>query len=317
MSEPLKAPALCPGDTVAIVAPASSPKREQLDPAVAAWEAAGFRVRVGRDLCDPQDFLSADDDTRARELNAALRDPEVRAVVAVRGGYGLVRVLDRIDYAALAADPKVIAGYSDLSALHAAVWRRTGLVTFHSPNAIDLPASVSRNPADGETLLRLACGDAAEGVSTADAAHAGAVAASVNRPGVARGRLAGGNLAVIAGLVGTPWQVDLDGAIFAIEEIGEAPYRVDRYLAQFRLAGQLERVAGVAVGHFTDCGEGDPQELTRVLEHYLGGLGVPVLTGLPFGHAQPNQALAFGARYLLDAGRGELRRLEPAVGGRG
>lgn len=313
--EPIRPRALREGDTVAIVAPASSPRYEQLEPALAAWEAAGFRLRVVRDLGSPEGYLSGDDAVRVAELNAAIRAADVRAIVAARGGYGLVRILDRIDYDALRRDPKVLAGYSDLSALHSAVWRRTGLLTLHSPNAIDAPASVSRDPAHGETLLRLAMGEAAEGALRADPGGADAVDPSVGRPGVAEGRLVGGNLAVIAGLSGTPYGVDLDGTLLAIEDTGEKPYRVDRYLAQFALSGGLQRVAGVAIGQFSDGVDDrhDRPTLADVLQRYLGDLGVPVLTGLPFGHSQPNQALALGARYRLDASNGELRRLEPAV----
>ncbi|TWT87235.1 putative murein peptide carboxypeptidase [Pseudobythopirellula maris] len=314
-------PALRQGDTISLVAPASSPRPEQLAAAVAAIHAAGYRTKTYRDVCQSVDYLAGTDEERADELQQALADPETAAVFAVRGGYGVARLLDLLDYAALSEQPKIVAGYSDITALHAALMARCGWMAFHSPNAIDLAPEQGHGPST-ESLWRLITRSAAP-ATLASADDWPAMRALVG--GAARGPLVGGNLAVLMGLVATPYELATEGSVFFFEDTGEAPHRIDRLLAQLSLSGKLAQVAAVAVGHLSDTGEelgadrdaenafGFPPIIERVLERYLAPLGVPVLVGLPVGHEAPNLALPQGAEVELDADAGRLVLVEPCV----
>lgn len=304
---PTRPRALRPGDTISLVAPASSPQAEQVSAAVAAIEEAGFQTKLYRDLCQPDGYLAGDDASRSAELNQALTDPESSAVFAVRGGYGVVRLLERLDYAEFAKRPKIVAGYSDITALHAALMVRCGWVTLHSPNAIDL-APERGDAQSTESLWRLATGAGAPATLASAVGHP-SMHALVS--GKAVGPLVGGNLAVLTGLVGTPYNPIVDGCVLFFEDTGEAPYRIDRLLAQLSLTGDLARVAGVAVGHLSDCGEDDSAAVEKVLERYLAPLDVPVLLGLPVGHEAPNLAFPIGVCVELDAEAGRIALLEP------
>lgn len=301
-----------PGDTLAFIAPASAPKPDQLAAGIESLENAGYRVKTYRDLCKPAGYLAGSDNDRAAELMQAFQDAEVTGIIAVRGGYGVSRILNQLDYDTIAQHPKVLAGYSDLSALHTAIHQRTGLITFHSPNGVDRLAEGD----DGGNLLSQRSFWQAVGPS-GNAAYAAPIAEhecelQTVAGGTTEERLIGGNLAVIAGLVGTPYQPETKDAILFLEDIGEAPYRVDRLLSQLHLAGLLNQVAGILLGHFTDCvnnsGTNPAAETTTldVLRHYLADLGVPVLAGIPVGHDQPNLTLPIGATVMLDADRQQL-----------
>jgi muramoyltetrapeptide carboxypeptidase len=253
-------------------------------------------------------YLAGTDDARAADFNDAARDPQIRGIFALRGGYGTMRILDRIDYDALRADPKVVLGYSDLTALLNAVTQRTGLITFHGP-----VAALSDFTANEVLWLRAALMNAAP-LGTLHVPNARALAG-----GVAHGRLAGGNLTLITALIGTPHQIDVSGAILVIEEVDEAPYRVDRMLTQLRLSGALSRAAGIIAGGWTNCDVSEDHRyaglrLADVLVDRLSDVGVPVLSDLPIGHIDEQWTLPLGAQATLDADARTLTIGEPAVG---
>ncbi len=309
-------PPLRPGDCIAVVAPASSPRREAIERGVSALQDAGFCVKQYRELSQPVGYLSGPDSQRAHELNQAITDPEVDAILAVRGGYGLTRILDEIDYAALARSPKIIAGYSDLTALHAAVRCRTGVITLHAPHAVDWRAPESGGAASIAHFLALAGGDPTACIMQTETGHPDATPPIDACRGVAQGPLVGGNLAVLCGLIGSPYDLDATGAILFLEDCNEAPYRIDRMLAQLKLSGKLDAAAGFALGYFTNCGSDERGPLTTaadVLSDYLAPLGKPVLAGLPVGHALPNLTLPLGAVCEIDADRGRLEVLQIPV----
>jgi muramoyltetrapeptide carboxypeptidase len=306
-------PALRPGDTVALVAPAGPANKERVLEFAKLLEQKGFRVALPNGLFRRDGFLAGSDDERAAELNAAIRDPKVRAIFPCRGGYGLTRILDRIDYAALRKDPKILTGFSDLTALHLAVARKARVITFHSP----MPEFDLRRE-DGDfafaarsfwrTLL------AAE-QKPGETGYAIPYPAGLAKPtrlvgGKARGRLVGGNLTLICATLGTPYALEPKGKILLLEDTGEAPYRVDRMLSQLRLAGVLDAVAGVVVGDFSKT---DVPETRRVLREYLGKLKVPVVIDFPAGHTVANATLPHGALVELDADAPALRVLENPV----
>ena len=242
-------------------------------------------------------YLAGTDEERAAELNAMIRDPKVRAIFPCRGGYGLTRILDRIDYAALRKNPKIITGFSDLTALHLAVARKARVITFHSP----MPMS---NLWQGDREKFLFAAKSFKRAVFADEYKKGENGYLIAVPedakpvkvigGTARGRLLGGNLSLICSTLGTPYAIEPKGAILFIEDVHEAPYRVDRMLSQLRLAGVLDAVAGVVVGNFSGKDPNDAQEIDRVLREYFGALKVPVVMNFPVGHIPQNATMPHG-----------------------
>lgn len=311
-------PALQRGDEVAVVLPSSAVRdRDALDRGMDRLRAWGLRPSLvgDGDPCRGLDWpegseLAAEDDARLRALHEAFSEPRYRGVLCARGGYGAPRLLVDLDWSRLAADPKVLLGYSDITALLCGAAVAAQVASLHGPMVA--------------TTEEMDAGDACWDQQRAllfDAAPTSLPAAASGRTlrsGVAEGPLLGGNLAVLQGLLGTPWLPPLDGALLFLEDIGEAPYRVDRMLTQLRLAGVLDRVAGVLLGDFHVGGTSLASEhapMQRVLEERLAHLDVPVACGLPFGHRPRSWTLPFGARAQLEAGpRGaSLTLLEGAV----
>jgi muramoyltetrapeptide carboxypeptidase len=290
-----------PGARVAVVAPAGPVPRETFA-AGAAILGTRYRLVYGDRIFARAGFLAGSDDERTAELAAALADPDVAAVICARGGYGLTRILDRLDAAAFARAPKPIVGFSDVTALLA--WAaRAGVIGLHAPVVTQLGLLPAE---DAAALFALLESPAPPPPLTGLQAIAG---------GTAEGRLVGGNLELVTRLVGTPWALALDGAVLLLEEIGERPYRIDRQLTQLRAAGALDRVAAVLVGDFVACVEKDcsPPDGAEVIAERLGGLGVPVLTGAPIGHGPRNRAVPHGARVRVDGDAGTVEWLEGAV----
>ena len=294
-------PALAEGATLALIAPAGPPRAERVEQAPALLAAMGFKCKLMPNVSagSKHDFLSADDDARLADLHAAFADPEVDAVYALRGGYGCARLADRIDLDLLRANPKPLIGYSDITTLHALL-DSLGLPAWHAP----MPASDLLAPG-GERDVQAVREALHRGTRAGDVIAPEMTTAHALNQGVsAQGRLVGGNLAVYAALLGTPWQPKIDGAILFIEDIGEAPYRVDRMLAQLRLAGLLDAAAGFFVGSFTD--EDFPQ---AVLADYLHATGKPVLAGWPSGHCSPHTPLPLGVAVEMDVAARRLTLL--------
>ena len=307
-------PALRVGETIAFVAPAGPANAERVAAGAKRCQAMGFKVRVPPTLTARRDrYLAGADAERADELNAALRDRSVRAVFAVKGGYGLTRILDRVDYAALSADPKLVCGFSDLTALHLGIARRCRLATLHAPMVqYGLYRGGEGYDYSNDLFWRTVRADrtAGEGGFAVPLPPGGPKPQALV-PGVARGRLVGGNLSLVAATVGTPYEIEPDGNIFFCEDTGEAGYRVDRMLSQLRLAGLLSRFAGVVLGTFDGT---DAAELAAVARDYFAASKVPVLTNFPVGHTPFNATLVHGAAAELDAAAGTLRYLGTPVG---
>ena len=279
---------------MAVVAPAGPPDPDTYRGGLAILAARYTLVHVyeltpARGALLP--YLADTDERRAEQLNAALRDPEVEAIFCARGGYGAMRILDRLDGPALVQRRPPLVGFSDVTVLHA--WAaRLGVPTVHGPVVTQLP----RLPDDDvRSLFALLEGTAPP--------HLDGLRCVV--PGQAEGPLWGGNLTLLSHLCGTPHLPDLSGRILLLEEIGEAPYRLDRMLTQLRLAGVLDRVAGFVVGDLVDCDAPDISA-ERVVCDRISDLGVPVICGAPIGHGARNIALPLGENARLDATRGVL-----------
>ena len=303
-------PALKPGDAVSVVAPASSPDRAVCEAALAGLESYGYRPKTYRDLCTPVGYLSGADEQRSGELQQAIDDPETAMILAVRGGNGVGRILDQVDLSPLIERPKIVCGYSDITALHMAIQQRCRLVSFHGPNLVSgLGDTTEATSSEREAFHRLVSGELKPGDSLCpDTARLRTV-----RGGVAEGHLIGGNFATVNSILRTPAEPSFDGAVLFVEDIGEHPYRIDRLLVQLRLGGLLQQLAGVVVGYFTDCVDEGPT-VEEVLFEFFEPLGVPVLAGFPAGHEHPNLPLPLGARVRLDADQRDLLLAQRVVG---
>lgn len=299
----IRPPRLVPGARVGIVAPSSPVPRDDF---AAGAAILGSRYRLVHDerIFARHGFLAGEDADRLAELARALADPSLAAIFFARGGYGIMRILDRLDGEAFARAPKPLIGFSDVTALHAFA-ARAGVVSIHGP----LATTLGKGPADqAEALFTLL--ESPEPPPFAHPMH-------TVHPGVVEGPLLGGNLEMIARLVGTPWAFDFRDAILLIEDVGERPYRIDRALTQLILSGAFVKLRGAVVGDFVNCGDRDsvPGAMDVILER-LSTLCIPVVRGAPVGHGEANWPVPIGARVrlrALESGDAHLDFLEGAV----
>lgn len=291
-----------PGARIALAAPAGPVEPEALDSGRRALERLGFEVVAREDVLDRDGYLAGSDERRAEELMGFVQDPDVAAILCARGGYGCHRLIDRLDAKVFREASKPLVGYSDITTL--LLWQRkhAGLLGIHGPMC-EKPGSLDGEA--GSALVR-----ALQGTGPLPR-YEGKIVAG----GWAEGRLVGGSLSVCAASLGTSWEIDTRDAILMLEDVTELPYRIDRMLQQLRAAGKFDRVAGVALGSFTDCDDERYPDWTveRLIEEVFAPLGVPVVSGLPFGHGAENRPWPFAGRAALDGARGELEILEAAV----
>jgi muramoyltetrapeptide carboxypeptidase len=288
------------GDLVALVAPSGPVPPDRAAAAVDVLSGWGLRIRMGAYALGKHTFFAGTDEERLDDLNGALRDEEVRGVLCLRGGYGMQRIVDDVDFDAVKADPKLVMGFSDITALHLALWCETGLATVHGPVAAQFDKGA------GSPTVRGAYKALMTGEDITVVADPHESTFRVRTGGTAEGTLLGGNLAMLAATVGTRHAPDLAGAILLIEDVAEAPYRIDRMLTHLLRAGWLAQVQGVAVGQFTDCMDEGRTTPEDVLAERLAALGVPVLGGLPIGHGDQHAAVGLGMPAVLDADAGTL-----------
>jgi muramoyltetrapeptide carboxypeptidase len=311
--------ALRPGDTVGVITP-STPVIDPDRLAVVERTMKYFKLRwkmgrnVGRRSVDYKSFV----DERLDDLHTMFRDPEVKAVFALRGGYGAPHLLDRIDYDLIRRNPKIFLGFSDITALHLAIHKRTGLVTFHGPNVASGFSNYTQQHFRRALFETTPPGRVTNPPETNELRPNHAL--RTIRPGTATGPLVGGNLSLIAATMGTPYEIETRGKIFFIEDVGEEPYRVDRMLTHLRLAGKFDQAAGVIFGECAGCSPGDykpstasPYTLGEVLDNILGALKIPVLSGLTIGHTLDQLTLPLGVMATLDASQGTLEIKEAGV----
>ena len=279
---------------MALVAPAGPLKIPgDIDRAIENARVLGWEPVIGEHAREKQSYFAGHDDERLSDLNTALRDDSIDAIWCLRGGYGAMRLLDGLDYEALRARPKALIGYSDITAFHCAVATRCGLSSIHGPTARSKLTPFARRS------LRAAVLRDADPCGTAPNAK-------VLHGGRARGHLMGGNLALLAALHGTPYQPRYEGSILVLEDVNEAPYRVERMLLQLRLSGALQSCAAIAFGAFTNTGEkdeglGGTRSLDVVLQEAADRAGVPTLAGIPLGHIDDQWSVPLGAEAELDA----------------
>jgi muramoyltetrapeptide carboxypeptidase len=307
-------PRLQRGQAIGVIAP-SSPQRddERLRRGIRYFESRGYEVVMGASLWNRHGYLAGTDAERLGDLNGMIADPRIRMIIAGRGGYGMTRILEGVDYRGLRRDPKIVAGFSDLTALNCAILSRISMASFSGAMpGVDF-WSESIDPFAEESFWR----------AVTDTRPIGPIRQPEGHPivglrsGVAEGRLVAGNLTLLAALVGTRYLPKMDGAILLVEEIGEEAYRVDRLLSQLYNAGILGRIAGLAFGAFTDAGPKrvsvDPLPVEEVFSEYVERAGVPAIGGLLYGHIPTKLTLPVGVQVRIDGGRGEMKVLEAGV----
>jgi muramoyltetrapeptide carboxypeptidase len=303
-----------PGSTIGIVTPGSPPEaRADVERGIAWWESNGYRVKLARGALEQADWHAGSPEVRARDLQEAFADPEIDAIQTMRGGYGSAQVIPLLDFDAIRESPKAFVGVSDITALHVALLSRADLATFYGPS-LTMMGTASAEFTTGRLLQMLAGGTT------------GPVPEDRNRltvisivGGKASGRLVGGCLGDFIYTIGTPWEQDLDGAIFFFEDCNNAPIRIDRALLYLDQIGKLKGVRGIVVGELAGCewyehtSAPRSKTLENVLEDRLGPLGVPVLYGLPLGHGATQATLPLGVEATVDADALTLTIDEPAL----
>jgi len=301
------------GDLIGIISPASpvhDPSR--IEHGVRYLEGLGYRTRVGKNALQRKGYLAGTDEERTEDVHAMFADRNVKAIFCARGGYGTSRILSRINYRLVARNPKILVGYSDITALAMALWKKCRLVTFHGP-MVAADTTPDADPVAEESLWRMLTSPGRGAVL----AQADPLPPQVRFPGSARGRLLGGNLSLLVSLLGTPYMPDFRSGLLFLEEIGEEPYRVDRMLTQLENAGIFSRVRGVAMGQFSDCAprsNATPSlTLGEIMADATRGASKPFLSGFPIGHEKRTMTVPVGVRASLDADRGVLTLLENAT----
>ncbi len=302
---------LVKGDTIGIVAPASPLENEAEIEYTYQWlKKVGLKYKMGKHVFDSYSDFAGSDENRLADFNAMWADPEVKAVMPMRGGNGAARLLSGIDYDLIARNPKIIVGYSDITSLLIAIHQKTGLVTFHGP----MMGGFFEGSYTYHNYLKAVMNNKPLGLITDKDDKEiwnpeGPPTRFIIAKGKARGRLTGGCLTLIRQLMGTPYEIETEGKILFIEDLDAEPHEIDRMLYQLQLAGKLQKAAGIVVGECTNCGPGGSGRnnfplnfsLDRILEQRLSGLGIPVIYGLRFGHSKEKCTIPLGVMASIDA----------------
>jgi len=304
----IKPKGLTPGDTIAILSTSAPTAAADLDPferGIALLEKAGYRVQLMPHVRDKQVYLAGSDADRLSDLQVAFSDPSIHAILCARGGYGAMRLLDKIDWALIRKNPKPLIGFSDLTAFHIACYQQTGVVGFYGPmltsNLIhDEPDSLAE-------LLKVVTGTAVpydiKNLNTYECFQ----------PGITEGPLTGGNLSLLTSLCGTPYQPKTDGHILFIEDWHEKHYTLDRQFQQLRLAGLLDKAAGILLCDFSEIEPEADQTLTQLLRDLTRDLNIPIGFGFSVGHGKQTSTLPYGVKARFDSKAGKLTILESPI----
>jgi muramoyltetrapeptide carboxypeptidase len=285
----VKAPTfLVPGDTIAVLAPASPFNRDKFNRGVAILNSMGFKIKIPPGLFLSKGYLAGDDNHRAELLNNAFKSKEIKAIICARGGFGSIRILDKIDYEVVRNNPKIFIGFSDISSLLTVIYEKCGLVTFHGPTLTSLA------DADKETISALFSMLTSQKVISIYDSNTISI-----KPGWAKARVMGGNLTTLCHLVGTSFEPEFNGHILFLEDRGEAPYRIDRMLTQMKMAHCFENLAGMILGSFSECGE--ISHILQIFTDCFAGFDFPILAGVKAGHEITNIVLPIGLEATLNS----------------
>jgi len=301
--------ALLKGDIIGITGPAGAIYEEEYVTRITErLTELGFEIKLGKTLTEKHGYLAGTDEFRAQELMDFYKDPSVKAILTMRGGWGCARILDLIDYDIIVANPKILMGFSDITSLVNAIYKKTGHVTYHGPCGYSTWTEFSTNYvtmaiAIGAPFTMKNPSDYLEGLKTLTS-------------GKAEGELIGGNMTVIVSMIGTAYEPDWENKILFLEETNEEPYRIDRMLWQMKQAGVFEKINGLVFGSFNKCEPEEPEKsftLQEVLDQHFLGQKFPVYQGATFGHMSPKFTLPIGVLAELDADRFTIRTLEKSV----
>jgi len=301
------------GDTIGIISPASSPDDlTRINKGVSYFEHLGYNIEVGKNVGKYSGYLAGTDEERVDDLHEMFANKNIRAIICVRGGYGSPRLLNKIDYKLIEKNPKIFVGYSDITALQLALYQKAKLVTFAGPMvAVDFHSEINRYTEEifWRTITSTKKIDKA-------ILPENEMLVSLNK-GKAEGEILGGNLSLILSLLGTSYLPKMKDKILFLEDVDEAPYKVDRMLNQLTLAGILTKISGILLGEFTDCNEKDSAKKTLTLDevfsNYFEDLECPIIKNFPHGHRKSNYTIPFGIKTKLNADKGYVEFLESAV----
>ena len=274
------------GGVLGVAAPSSPFDETAFQQGISMLEFMGFQMRIPDGIFERDGFLAGTDAQRAAVLHGLFRNPEVQGIVCARGGYGSMRLLSLLDFDLIASNPKPLIGFSDVTALLETIHGKTGLVCFHGPVVTSLAKTDGAGLKGFEDILK-------EGVWGMEGSGG-----AVIREGSAEGLLKGGNLTTLCHLTGTAFAPKLDGSILMLEDVGEAPYRIDRMLTQMKMAGLFDHVRAVVAGRFDRCGEA--RDITEVFRRAFQDFHIPVVLDFPFGHGSENLAFPVGGRARFD-----------------
>lgn len=311
-------PALKKGSVVAITAPASGINSGEIQEGIDVLKANGCEVVVGKAIYKNYGYLSAPDQERAAELMEFFERSDINCILCARGGYGVMRILPMLDFSAIKKNPKIIIGYSDITALLIAIYNQTKIATFHGPVASSTFDSFTLDNFIKTLFVPKSINEQNPNVTLPQITFSDSKLVTLSE-GIARGHLVGGNLSMIVSTLGTPYEIETKGAILFLEEVSEEPYKIDRMLTQLWLAGKLKHCAGIALGHFKNCeatsksGLDISFTLQQVLEARIQSLGIPAVYGLPFGHVKSKMTLPIGVQAELNATEKTFTIIEPSV----
>ena len=297
------------GDTIGLVAPAGIESVEEIEKGIEKLKSLGFNIKKGKHIYDKWGYFAGRDEDRAEDIMDMFEDDEVHMVLCVRGGYGAMRIVPYLDFHKIGKHPKIFMGYSDITVLLNTMYQKEGLITFHGPMA---SSNLDVDETLDSFLSTIMKGN--EGYCIENPPYIPMVS---NTDQSVEGRIAGGNLSLICSVLGTPYEIDIKDKLLFIEEVGEAPYRIDRMLTQLQLTGKLKECSGIILGQFTDCHDGEEEKntftLSQVLEDRIMNLNKPVLTNFMCGHDNPKLVLPIGAKARLNCKKGQIEIIQSVV----
>jgi muramoyltetrapeptide carboxypeptidase len=296
-------PYLVKGNTIGIVCPAGYMPLDKAETCIEVLQQWGFKVKVGTTLGSQHHYFSGTDEQRLNDLQQMMDDDAIQAILCGRGGYGTGRIIDKLDFKKFRKNPKWIIGYSDVTVLHSHIFRRYNIASLHAPMAAAFNDGEFKNPFVQSLRKSL----------TGKKANYSAEVHAFNKQGTATGELIGGNLSLLAHLTGTPSDINTNGKILFIEEIGEYIYNIDRMLYQLKRSGKFNKLSGLIVGSFTEVKDTTipfGKEVYTVISDILQGFDFPVCFGFPVGHTRQNYSLKVGAAYTLQVGKRKVTLIE-------
>jgi muramoyltetrapeptide carboxypeptidase len=310
----IKPQKLNPGDTIGIVSPASpvyGEKLERFEKGVRYLQNRGYTIKIGQFARRSFGYLAGTDDERLDDLMSMFADTNVKAIFTTRGGFGSIRLLDKIDYDIIRNNPKILMGYSDITALQLAILAKSNLVSFSGPMV------APEFGVDLDPITEKYCWSVLE-YSKEIAFESSELKTNILKTGIAQGPLLGGTLSIICSLLGTSYLPSFQNAILVLEDIGEDEYKIDRYFSQLKLAGIFNQISGLVLGNFTNCksnpnSETPTRSLDDIIRDFISEMNMPVLGNFNFGHERKKFTLPIGIQAELNCEQGVLRLLEPGV----